>query len=139
MPKSHKDERAAAGRFSDSYAKSTGSADRAVRREVIGADVGAHGYTTVAQADLLAERLSLGPGERLLDVGSGLGWPGLYLAERSGCEAVLTDLPAVALRNASIRARRRRVQRRCAFVLSSGRALPFRRRSFDAVVHTDVL
>ena len=68
-----------------------------------------------------------------------LGWPALYLAKRTGCEAVLTDLPAVALRDASFRAQRRRVRHRCAIVLASGRALPFRPRSFDAVVHTDVL
>ena len=58
---------------------------------------GANGYTTAAQANLLAQRLDLGPGKRLLDVGSGRGWPGLYLAASTGCTVVLTDLLLLAV------------------------------------------
>ncbi len=139
MPRSHKDERAAADRFTDCYTRWSGKATVTVQREVIGADVGANGYTTVAQADVLAERLALRPEDRLLDIGAGRGWPSVYLANKTGCAAVLTDLPAVALREAVVRAGRQRVRGRCAFVLASGATLPFQRCSFDAIVHTDVL
>jgi hypothetical protein len=64
-----------------------------IERLVIGADYGADGYTTLAQADELARRLALRPGARLLELGSGSGWPGLHLAKTSGCAVVLTDLP----------------------------------------------
>ena len=127
------------GRFTESYERWETEEARLVEAEVIGAAFGANGYTTVDQADGLTEHLALGPGMKLLDVGSGRGWPGLYLAKKAGCEAVLTDLPAVALRSAATTARRKRLRRRCAFVLAGGAALPFRRRVFDAIVHTDVL
>ncbi|MHA6784316.1 SAM-dependent methyltransferase [Pseudonocardia saturnea] len=64
----------------------------------------ADGYTTRAQADDLVRRLDLHPGMRLLELGSGRGWPGVYLAQTSGSHVVLTDLPAAGLRVAAARA-----------------------------------
>jgi len=32
--------------------------------------------------------LGLGPAQRLLDIGCGRGWPGIYLAHQNGCQAV---------------------------------------------------
>jgi len=125
--------------FGELYGKPQSEAELQVEREVYGANVGARGYTTVGQADALAEHLALRPGMRLLDIGSGRGWPGLYLARRSGCEAVLTDLPPEAPRAALARARRQRLDRRCSSLMASGSHLPFRSRTFDAIVHTDVL
>jgi 2-polyprenyl-3-methyl-5-hydroxy-6-metoxy-1,4-benzoquinol methylase len=106
---------------------------------VIGATWGANGYTTVNQADELACRLGLGPGVRLLDVGTGRGWPGLYFAVRYGCDVVGTDMPFEALAAASARAARERVSGRFVAVAAAGAHLPFSAESFDAVVHTDVL
>jgi cyclopropane fatty-acyl-phospholipid synthase-like methyltransferase len=106
---------------------------------VIGSDFGANGYTTVAQADLLAQRLDLAEGKRLLDVGSGRGWPGLYLSKTTGCTVVLTDLPDEAMRKATHRARSEGLSGRAHMVVSSGRRLPFGRASYDGIVHTDVL
>jgi SAM-dependent methyltransferase len=106
---------------------------------VIGSDFGADGYTTVEQADELARRLELRPGLRLLDLGCGSGWPGLYLAMRTGCQVVLSDVPLDGLRSAKARAVRERLSARCAVVAASGPHLPFAGKSFDAIVHTDVL
>ncbi len=110
-----------------------------VERMVIGADYGADGYTTVEQADELARCLELRPAVRLLDLGSGRGWPGVYLAKTSGCQAVLTDLPLVGLRLAATRAEAEGLDGRCSVVAASGPHLPFAAKTFDAVVHTDVL
>lgn len=129
----------AIARWSDFYGKGQSAADVAVEREVFGASVGIRGYTTIAQADELADHLALRPGMRLLDIGAGRGWPGLYLAERAGCAVVLTDLPFAALRDALVRARRQRLGGRCAALVASGSRLPFRPRAFDAIVHTDTL
>jgi len=70
-----------------------------IGRRVIGGDWGANGYTTMTQADQLAAGLQLSAADRLLDVGTGRGWPGLYLAARSGCRVVLADLPLEGLRS----------------------------------------
>lgn len=51
-----------------------------IERRVLGASYGASSYTTRAQADHLAGLLGLAAGTHLLDVGSGAGWPGIYLA-----------------------------------------------------------
>jgi len=107
--------------------------------EVLGASVGINGYTTVAQANRLARELRLGPGMRLLDVGAGNGWPGIYLAKATGCHVVLADMPRPALESAVRRAVRRRVARRCQAVQMTATSLPFAPASFDVVVHTDVM
>ena len=134
-----KDEQEAAARFAEGYGRPSSDAARKVERLVIGADFGANGYTTVPQADSLGEQLELAHGRRLLDVGSGRGWPGLYLAKRTGCSVVLTDLPEEAMRSASHRARSDGFSERSDMVVATARRLPFRPATFDAIVHTDVL
>lgn len=126
-------------RFHERYSAPTPDAMLVVEREVIGANVGANGYTTVRQADLLAERLRLAPDHLLLDIGSGRGWPGLYLAGRAGCRAVLMDLPPPALATALKRAADEGVGERVSVVRGSAMDLPVAARAFNAISHTDTL
>jgi SAM-dependent methyltransferase len=137
--RSSRDERDAAEWFRDRYGRAPSDAARVLEQAVIGGDFGANGYTTIAQADLIAERLNLGEADRLLDVGSGQGWPGLYLAKLTCCSVVLADLPEEALGTARRRAAAEGIGDRAMAVVASARRLPFVRDSFDAVVHTDVL
>jgi methylase of polypeptide subunit release factors len=134
-----RDEREAGEVFAERYRRPGSDATRDVERLVIGSDFGANGYTTVAQADLLAQRLGLAAGKHLLDIGSGRGWPGLYLARESGCTVVLTDLPEEAMRTAARRAGEEGLLGRARMVVSSARRLPFGPATQDAIVHTDVL
>jgi hypothetical protein len=135
---SSQDERLAREDFSARYSVGPSSVLDAIESRVIGEAWGANGFTTVTQADLLGERLGLTDEKRLLDVGTGRGWPGLYLARQTGCEVVLTDLPIEGLQIAIRRGAREDV--RClGGASSSARYLPFRAASFDALVHTDVL
>jgi SAM-dependent methyltransferase len=134
-----REERDTRQRFRDRYGEDRTEVVVEVERSVIGGDWGANGYTTMAQADMLGDTLGLAPGTRLLDLGAGRGWPGLYLAVRSGCDVVLSDVPFEGLRLALARAAGERADGRVAAVVSSARALPFRAGTFDAVVHTDVL
>jgi 2-polyprenyl-3-methyl-5-hydroxy-6-metoxy-1,4-benzoquinol methylase len=127
------------GHFVKYYGKAPSRAELAVEREVHGVNARINSYTTPAQADLLGAKLGLHPGVRLLEVGAGSGWPGIYLAKRTGCDVVMTDVPAEGIRSAMGRAARQGVYSQCSFALASGSQLPFRSRSFDAVVHTDVL
>jgi SAM-dependent methyltransferase len=132
-------EQEARDRFADRYREERVDIVRAIEQRVIGGDWGANGYTTSGQADDLADRLNLRPGDLLLDLGAGRGWPGLYLAATTGCSVVLTDVPREALTVAAARIRAERLDDRAWCVNASARDLPFRAACFDAVVHTDVL
>jgi len=127
------------GRFRERYGAPLAEAALAVEREVIGANVGANGYTTLAQADDLIGLLGLKRGSRLLDIGAGRGWPGLYLAAKSACEVVLADVPDTSLASAVLRADEQRLGRLASCVRATGERLPFRAGSFDAITHTDTL
>jgi SAM-dependent methyltransferase len=133
-----RDEREAEADFRERYGRASSDATRVLERIVIGGDFGANGYTTLAQADLIAKRLRLGSSDRLLDVGAGRGWPGLYLSKVTGCSVVLTDLPEEGLRTARRRAGVEGIGDQVA-VAASARRLPFAGGTFDAIVHTDVL
>jgi len=73
-------ERETEQRFTARYRDQSNDITEQIERIVIGGIWGANGYTTIRQADDLAEALDLRPGQRLLDIGPGRGWPGLYLA-----------------------------------------------------------
>ncbi|MFP5353016.1 MAG: class I SAM-dependent methyltransferase [Actinomycetota bacterium] len=124
--------------FAERYSIGRHDVIATIERAVIGGDWGANGYTTLAQADELALRLGLDGSKRLLDVGTGQGWPGLYLAKKTGCQVVITDLPIEGLRVANLRAEEERIRALGAIVCSAKR-FPFVEGSFDALCHTDVL
>jgi SAM-dependent methyltransferase len=131
-----KDELQARALFDQRYGAALPPIACQIEQRVIGGDWGANGYTTMAQADTLARELDLSAADRLLDLGTGRGWPGLYLATRTGCQVVLTDLPLEGLR---VAANREGLAARTAVVAAAASALPFQAGSFDAVIHTDVL
>ena len=126
-------------RFEERYGAGQNAATVALEREVIGGDYGANSYTTREQADTLIEHLDLARGKRLLDIGAGRGWPGLYLSKRSGCRVVLADLPLVALSEAGRRARKHSVHKRSDCVAAGWASLPVQPRSLGARVHGAVL
>jgi 2-polyprenyl-3-methyl-5-hydroxy-6-metoxy-1,4-benzoquinol methylase len=134
-----RDEAQARALFQERYRNIPSSLTCQIELRVIGGDWGANGFTTVTQADTLADKLGLSAGDRLLDLGSGRGWPGLYLAARTGCRVVLTDLPLEGLRVAADRAASGGLTARTGVVASAATGLPFRAGSFDVVIHTDVL
>jgi SAM-dependent methyltransferase len=126
-------------RFRDWYGREYDDVFVEIERAVIGADYGANGYTTRAQVDDIAERLNLSARTRVLDIGTGRGWPALYFAATLGCEVVACDVPVEGLLVGMRRARRDGLDHLVRFVAASGDELPLRKASFDAIVHTDTL
>ena len=92
----------------------------------------------MGEAEELERRLDLGTDSRLLDVGSGCGWPGLFLSRQTGCEVVVTDMPTEGLEMATRRAAAEGLNS-LGSVACSARHFPFAESSFDAIVHVDVI
>lgn len=125
--------------FSAQYERLQSPLLQSIECSVCGCDYGGTSWTTRSEADRIRELLALGPGRRLLEVGAGAGWPGLYLARESGCELVLVDLPFEALRIAAQRLVKDELSDRCRVAVGDAAALPFAGHKFDALSHSDVL
>ena len=110
-----------------------------IERSVCGCDYGGNSWTTRVEAHRIAALLGLGPTLRLLDVGAGSGWPGLYMAATRACDVVLVDLPLTGLRIAAERAIKDRLLGRCWLSVADASELPFREDSFDAISSSDLL
>jgi ubiquinone/menaquinone biosynthesis C-methylase UbiE len=126
-------------RFAREYTLCQAQAMLEIERDVCGCDFGNTGWATKEAAEQIGTLLELAPGKRLLDLGAGAGWPGLYLASRSGCNVVLADIPLEGMRTAAERAAADGLGGTAWAVASDGTALPFADASFDAIEHSDVL
>ena len=133
------DVKALTASFARTYELGRSPVIRELERCVLGCDYGGTSWTTRREADRIAELLELRPGMRLLDIGAGSGWPGLFLAQMTGCDVVLADLPLAGLRLAVERASADGLGQRCRVGVAEGAKLPFSDGSFDAVSHSDVL
>lgn len=125
--------------FNEQYRCNLSPVMRDMERVVCGCDYGGTSWTTRTEAERIGQLLGLGPGRRLLEVGSGSGWPALYLVRTTGCKAVLVDVPQDAIAIAAERARSERLTDLCAFTVADGGSLPFPKGAFDSVSHSDVL
>lgn len=81
----------------------------------------------------LAGLLGLTGGERVLDVGSGLGGPSRYLASRYGCRVSGVDLTAEFCRVAEMLTRLLKLETLVDYRQGNALALPFADMSFDVV------
>jgi len=125
--------------FVSSYEQSRLPIMREVERSVLGCDYGGTSWTTRVQADGIAKILNLQAGVNHLDVGSGSGWPALFLARSSGCDVTLVDIPMIALSLANQRVAEEGLDNQCRAIVASGAALPFAAGAFDSLSHSDVL
>lgn len=132
-------EQALVERFTASNQRGASDVMRRIEFVVNGCDYGGTSWATRQEIDDVAGMLNLGPGDRLLEIGAGSGWPGLYLAEQLGCDVMLTGVPENGLRLATDRAASDGVPGACWAASASGAALPFPGGSFDAITHSDVL
>ena len=125
--------------FADEYRRARAPVMLDLERAVCGCDYGATSWTTRSEAQRMSRLLALGKGRKLLEIGAGSGWPALYLAGRSGCEATLTDVPRDALGIAADRVARESLQDKVFLAVADGAELPFKAERYDAISHSDVL
>ena len=79
----------------------------------------------------LAELARIGPGERVVDVGSGLGGPARHLAAEYGAEVVGVDITPEYCEVASLLAARTGLSERVSFHCADALDLPFEDGEFD--------
>ena len=126
-------------RFESLYVRAQSPVMLTIERNVCGCDYGGNSWTTQAEAEQMVARLALHPGVRLLDLGAGSGWPGLYMGKASGCDVVLVDLSLAGIRIAAKRADNDGILGSIWAAVADAAALPFPAGSFEAISHSDLL
>ena len=126
--------------YDHAYGNFTSDAEAAVRRETYGEDLGQSSWTTAPEWLGFADRIGVGRDSDVLEVGSGSGGPGVYLALERGCRLTGVDLNEHGVRNANALAAARGVRERVQFrVVDASQPLPFDANRFDAVLSNDAM
>ncbi|HET8683768.1 MAG TPA: methyltransferase domain-containing protein [Micromonosporaceae bacterium] len=84
--------------------------------------------------DLLIARLKVGPGDRVLDVGCGIGKPALRLASATGAEVLGISITPPQVEQATERARAEGMSGTVTFRHADAMNMPFGTESFDAAL-----
>ena len=111
---------------------------------VFGRDFSQHGFSDMAQIDVMLARLDLGPEDRVLELGCGNGAMAEYVAQKTGARVTGIDYIPEAIRQARERAAPR-PDPLTFYVGDTGHLvdtqsrLPFRPHSFDAIIAVDTL
>lgn len=82
----------------------------------------------------LGNMLALQPGQRVLDVASGLGTSAIYLANRFGCQVVGVDFSGHSVEQANSNAAEVGLSNQVHFEQGDAEGLPFEDRMFDALI-----
>jgi 2-polyprenyl-3-methyl-5-hydroxy-6-metoxy-1,4-benzoquinol methylase len=92
----------------------------------------------VTAADAVADHAVAAPGDRVLDIGCGMGGPGRFLADRFGCAVLGIDLLPVRVEAARALTERTGMERRVSYRVASATELRVDDESFAQVWMLDV-
>jgi len=96
-----------------------------------------HGRGLEATAEI-AELVQAGPGDHILDIGSGIGGPARYFASRFGCRVTGIDLTSEFCDVARHLTRLLHLGNRIAFEVGDALAMPFAESGFDGAYSMNV-
>ncbi|MHA2295787.1 MAG: class I SAM-dependent methyltransferase [Candidatus Hodarchaeales archaeon] len=82
----------------------------------------------------IGNRLDLKPGDKVLDVGAGLGSSALFLAKEFGSNVIGLDLSLKNTEMANKEAKKQKLDHLCHFQVGDAEKIPFKDESFDAVI-----
>ncbi|HEX5691890.1 MAG TPA: methyltransferase domain-containing protein [Roseiflexaceae bacterium] len=99
--------------------------------------VGQQRFTTTVELDALHAALGVGPGARVLEIGSGLGGSAIYLARQTGCRVVSIDASPAYAHNAAVAAAAAGLGDRVRFIAGEITETAFPAGAFDAIVSHD--
>jgi SAM-dependent methyltransferase len=99
--------------------------------------IGQRHFTTTSQIDALHAALQLGPGAHVLELGSGMGGPAIYLAQQTGCRVTGIECSAESVRLAQRAADAAGVAGRVRFLAGDIATATFPAGAFHAIVSHD--
>mgnify|MGYP000863919067 CR=1 FL=1 len=116
-------------------------ANRELRRDLWnpGDDLGQHSFLTPAYFDRITDRLGIGPGTRVLDLGSGTGGPAIHMAAHTGCRMSGLEVNAVGVETANRLLAGTDLGGRVDFVQADGMDMPYADATFDVVISMNVM
>jgi arsenite methyltransferase len=88
----------------------------------------------LALTNRLGELLALGPGDRVLDVASGVGTSAIFLAQQFGCQVVGADYSEKVVHQANTNAAEAGLAGLVEFKAGDAEMLPFADNEFDALI-----
>jgi SAM-dependent methyltransferase len=129
--------------FSDEFAVAESAVEARVWSEVLGAEYPAelapYSFTTRTELARIAAEVHVGPDELLVDVGSGRGGPGLWVAASTGARYLAVDIAFAGLAEVERRAAHLGLSDRVQVAQGSFAALPIPDSQADAVMSIDAL
>jgi SAM-dependent methyltransferase len=103
------------------------------------AELAPYSYTTRSELAVLADEVQVGPGDLLVDVGSGRGGPGLWVAARTGADYLAVDIADAGLAEVRRRADRLGIGGRVRTAHGAFESLPLSDGEAAAVMSIDAL
>jgi len=124
--------------YNTSYDNFSVEAQRKVRAETYGEDIGQSSWMSADELRYFIRLLELNPSSNVLEVGSGSGGPALFLVETAGCRITGLDINEFGINNANELAKHRRLEDRAHFQRADvSEPLPFDSNVFDAIISND--
>jgi len=116
-------------------------ANRLLRESIWGKenDIGQQSFITPVYLDKLIERLEINKDSYVLDVGSGVGGPAIYIADKTGCKIAGVDVSDVGIEMANKLAKNSNLEDKIEFYLGDAMKMPFPDNSFDIAISLNVL
>jgi ubiquinone/menaquinone biosynthesis C-methylase UbiE len=116
-------------------------ANQALRLDLWGPgdDLGQHSFLTPRYFERISDRLGIGPGTEVLDVGSGTGGPAIHMAAHSGCRMTGLEVNAVGVETARRLLADSGLAERVGFVQGDGMRMPFADAAFDVAISMNVM
>jgi cyclopropane fatty-acyl-phospholipid synthase-like methyltransferase len=115
-------------------------ANRLMRKDIWGSqDIGQQSFITPHYLDELIRKAGINANTYVLDIGSGVGGPAIYIAQKTGCRIMGIEISDVGVERARKFASDSGLSNRATFHLGDAMEMPFPENEFDVVISLNVM
>lgn len=116
------------------------TANRLIRKSIWGdQDIGQQSFITTSYLDELIRKTGIDDDTYVLDIGSGVGGPAIYISEKTRCRMIGIDISDVGIERARKFANDSGLSDRVTFHLGDAMEMPFPDSTFDMAISIDVM